>query len=910
MNKNRITRILTGAAATSLLTQSLVVGQSMAQQSEPAVSETEVIRVTGSRIARTELTATSPVTSVDKAQIQLDRAVTVEDIAMKLPQAAGGANSTGATVGDSLGSSTIDLRGLGQNRTLVLINGTRAVPFSFRNSVDVNSIPAGLIKRVDILTGGAAAIYGADAVSGVVNFILDDQFDGFELSSSYEMPQGGAEQFNFDATFGGTINDGRGHVSGYVGYAERQDLLAGERDFTEDTATIVPSTGGNFTDIASGNFFAFDNNGSFSTERQTTNVTSERYLVQPMKRLTGGVFFNYDLIEGKAEAYGRALFTQVRVTGAGSTGQTPVSVNEPVSISADNPFLTERIRDLLTFGDDGLAQVNVERNLGLGLQETKMTRNTLQVQFGLRGDINDNIAWDLYGQYGRTDGKATVYNNGIRNDAAGNSQFANIANSVDIFNPDTDLSSLSSPILHSDRQREQSVMALTFSGDTFDILELPAGPVSYAVGYEYRKEHGIQTAGSALRNGTAYGLGGIFDMDASFDSKEFYAELLVPLLADMSFVKELNIEGAYRTSNYSNTDSANTNKLGLSWAVNDDLRFRATRQTAIRAPNLGEFAGPETLLSLSLFDETSADFVPRLGGRFDGDPCLDGRGNAEQCARYGAAEPGTVFDSSQATYSFGGNPDIKPEQALTYTLGVVYTPAYLDGFDITLDYYDIEITDAVSQIQPISALTSCYIDDPVEGNPLCDAVQRDPDTGLISQALVNDFNLATLEQAGFDLGMRYRVDGWLDMGETLQFSYQGNVVTSQSRQNNATVPALDCKGTFGTSCTGDFASILQADYRHRAAVDLLIDNINVQLGWRRIGSVANALNESDTLSAQNYIDLAASWQVTDALQVTAGVDNLFDKAPPKPLAGGNLYGSISDYDAVGRTIGLSLRYRP
>src|SRR5690606_30934370 len=130
--------------------------------------------------------------------------------------------------------------------------------------------------------------------------------------------------------------------------------------------------------------------------------------------------------------------------------------------------------------------------------------------------------------------------------------------------------------------------------------------------------------------------------------------VLVPLLVDLPFVQELNLEGAYRMSDYSNTDSANTNKLGLSWTINDDVRFRATRQTAIRAPNLGEFAGPETALSLALFDPNSSQFVPRLGGRFDGDPCLDGRGNAEQCARFGAAAPGTVFDTSKAVYTFGG----------------------------------------------------------------------------------------------------------------------------------------------------------------------------------------------------------------------------------------------------------------
>ncbi|PHZ84770.1 TonB-dependent receptor [Paremcibacter congregatus] len=869
----------------------------------------EEILITGSRIVRTDITATSPVMEINEEQMHMDQSVNIEDITRKMPQAAGGANSTGATVGDSLGSSTIDLRGLGQNRTLVLINGTRAVPFSFRNSVDVNSIPAGMLKKVEVLTGGAAAVYGADAVAGVVNFILDDKYDGIELSAGYKYAAGGAALFNAEVTMGSEIQDGRGHISGYIGYSERSKLLAGERDFTSSVKTLIPGEGGNFTDVASGNFFAYDGSGNMTTTRQTTDVTAQRYLIQPLKRMNAGVFFNYDVVEDVAEVYGRAMFSQVKVTGAGSTGQTPVSVNEVVTITNDNPFLSAEAAALLTFNGDGEALVNVERNLGLGLQETKLVRNTFQVLVGVRGDLADNVRWDISGQYGRTDGTATVYNNGIRTDKNGNSRFGAIANTVDIFGPGTDLSSLSSPIIHSDRERTQSVISGNLTGTSADIFELPAGPIGFAVGYEYRKEEGAQTPGSALSTGTAYGLGGIGQFKDSFDTNEIYGELLVPLLNDLPFIQELNAEGAYRTSDYSNTGKADTYKLGLSWAVNDDLRFRGTRQTAIRSPNLGEFASPETALSLALFDPESPSFIPRLGGRFDGDPCLDGRGDATQCALFGAAAPGTAFDTSKAIYTFGGNPDIKPEEAVTYTLGFVYTPNYLDGMSLTVDYYNIKITDAVSQIQPISALTNCYIDNPTPDNPLCGAVLRDSSTGLISKAIVNDFNLASLKQAGLDVGFQYRFNAPEGFGESMQFGYQGNIVLSQSRQNNATVEPIDCKATFGTSCTGDFASVLQAGYKHRVTLDWSSENVNVQLGWRRIGSVKNVLDETDVIDAQNYVDIAAVWNITESYQLTAGIENIFDKKPPLPASNSNLYGTVSDYDVIGTTVGLTFRIR-
>ncbi|MEH8019950.1 TonB-dependent receptor domain-containing protein [Rheinheimera metallidurans] len=879
------------------------------QDSTNSAEKPEVITITGSRIARTELVASSPVASVDEVQIQLDRAVNVEDITAKLPQAAAGANATGATVGDSLGSSTIDLRSLGQNRTLVLINGTRAVPFSFRNSVDVNIIPAGLIKRVDVLTGGAAAVYGADAVAGVVNFIMDDQFDGVELSASYETAQDGAEKLNTEAVFGGDIANGRGHLTGYVGYSERKALLAGDRSWAMQNSNSMINTGGFYTDVASGNSFGISDSGAVTATANNTNINGERNLIQPMDRLSAGLFFDTEFSD-YAQLYGRVMYAKVKVNGAGASGQTPVSVNEKVTLTIDNPFIPAEARNLISFDSNGQAVVNVARNLGLGLQHTDAVRESSQYQFGLKGDITDSLRYDMYAQFGRTDETSTIYNNAYKINNTGGSRFAAIANSVDLFDPNLDLSSFSTPLLYSNRERTQNVLAATLSGDSTPLFELPAGAVSYALGYEYRKESGKQIPGDAFRNGTSYAAVSVFDMNAGFDSKEVYAEVLVPLLFDMPFFDQLDFEGAYRISEYSNTDAKNTYKLGLNWAINSDVRIRASHQTAFRAPNLGEFASPITALSLALFDQTDAQFVPRFAGRFNGDPCLLGTGNAEQCARYGAAAVGTPFDASTASYTYGGNPNIKPEQAESSTLGLVFTPSYIDGFDATLDYYNIEITDAVSQIQPAAALKNCYIDNPVAGNPLCDAVPRNPQTGLISTAIVNDFNLAAMKQSGFDLALNYRFAAPAFMGGSMKAGYQGTIITKQTRQNNATVAAIDCKGTFGSACSGDFASVLQADYKHRMTLDWNIDTVGVQLGWRRIGSVENDANRSISIAAQNYIDLSASWQATDEVRVTAGVDNLLDKAPPLPLSGANHFNTVSDYSVLGRTLGVSLRYTP
>lgn len=894
---------------TLAVTAALFSSAPMAQEQNQKQDKTEVISITGSRIQRTELVSSSAVASVDEVQIKLDRAVNVEDITSKLPQAAAGANSTGSTVGDSFGSSTIDLRGLGQNRTLVLIDGTRAVPFSFRNSVDVNMIPTGLIKRVDVLTGGAAAIYGADAVSGVVNFILNDDFNGAEFSSSYETADGGNEKINLEGIFGGDIADGAGHITGYLGYSERKELLAGERDYAMKNPNSIINTGGYYTDVATGNTFAINAAGSVVDERQTTSSTADLYLTQPMKRLSTGLLFDFDLTEN-ATAYGRAMYSKVTVQGAGASGQAPISVNQQVTLTADNAFLSDEIRNNLTFDADGNAQVNVERNLGLGVQHTEAVRDSIQLQMGVKGDINDYLRYDVYGQYGRTDETATIYNNGYKVDGSGNNRFAALANTVDIFDPNLDLTSFSDPLIYTTRERTQNVLAATLSGDSSAIFELPDGPIDFAIGYEYRKETGKQTPGDAFRNGTSFASVSAFDMDAGFDSEEFYAEVLVPVISDVAFAKEISIEGAYRISDYSNTEAEDTYKIGLNWAINDDIRFRANKLTAFRAPNLGEFASPISGLSLALFDQTSDQFVARFAGRYNGDPCLLGTGDAAQCERYGAPAIGAAYDSSTAEYTYGGNPDIKPEQAESETVGVVYTPEYIKGFDVSIDYYHIDISDAVSQIQPGAALQSCYIDNPDASNPLCGAVLRDPTTGFITTAIVNDFNLASIEQSGIDIATNYIMDAPDAIGGTFKFSYQGNLVTKQTRQNNATVAAVDCKGTYGSACSGDFASVLQADYKHRATLDWNLDTMNFQLGWRRIGDVDYASDRSTGISAQDYFDFAASWQATEQVVLNFGIDNLFDKQPPIPEVGANHFNTVSDYDVIGRTVGLAIRYSP
>jgi iron complex outermembrane recepter protein len=263
----------TSALAVLLLASGSVVAQQTTPKAdEPATtSKVDTVVVTGTRIKAAGLTSTSPVSQITAEELALARAVTVEDFSVKLPQLAGGVNSTSAG-SDAFGAQTLDLRNLGQSRTLVLINGTRAVPFSFRNAVDVNFIPAPLLKRVDVLTGGAAAVYGADAISGVVNFIVNDDFRGLQASANYRSGRGGGSQYGTNLTGGMAFGD-RGSIVGYLEYTEREGLYASDRDFALKNPILVAGSGGNFTDVASGRVFSVTDANQFTLTYQPFSNT-------------------------------------------------------------------------------------------------------------------------------------------------------------------------------------------------------------------------------------------------------------------------------------------------------------------------------------------------------------------------------------------------------------------------------------------------------------------------------------------------------------------------------------------------------------------------------------------------------------------------------------------------------------
>lgn len=862
------------------------------------------IVVTGTRIAVPGLTSSSPVASTSEQQIKLQSALTVEDFSTKIPQLSGGVRQ-GSQGSDAFGAQVLELRNFGQSRSLVLIDGTRAAPFSFRNSVDVNAIPASLIKRVDVLTGGAAAVYGADAVAGVVNFILNDEFTGIRGTATSRLSEHGGAQYGGSIMLGTGLGD-RGNIVLAADYTQRDLIRAGKRDWAATPNQTIPSLGGVFTDVASGRKFGFSDSGEFSTNPSATSNVSDTYpLVSPLKRINVAALYKYE-ITPQIEIYGRAMYTNSRTEETGTPGATPASVNRTVSISESNPFLTDAIRNQLTFVN-GAAQVNVARSLGeLGLVNYETERNTLQLQTGLRGPLTSAIKWNVYAQYGRSTENTLITGDGLVSSAAGANNFASIVNTVNIFGPNPALGdALGSDINGFNRKRDQFVTAATLSGTLEELFSLPAGPIGFAIGAEYRRETASITQDTALLTGNTYRQGVQAAYSGSFDVKELYGEVLIPVLRDLPLIRKLDVGGAYRLSDYNLFGTHGTWKVEGNWEVDRNLRLRGTYQRVLRTPNFGEFAASTSSLPFS-----NLVTVDRLKPRYGGDPCVLGTGDAAQCARMGAPAVGSANSNAASyltgNYYYGGNPDIKPETGYTTTIGGVLTPTFLPGLNITVDWYELDLKGAVGVIQPIAAITSCYITNPTAGNPLCGLVTRNSD-GTFKDAYVNNQNLGRLLQRGLDIGASYTLrQDWLP-GEGLRLSYQGNIVTSYKIQANSTVAAIQCKGTFGATCSSDGTTLVQPDYRHTVGVGMLFDKGVIQFDWQRIGKVkSSTAGSTETISAQNTFDLSASYDFTDTVTMSAGVYNLLDKNPPRVSTGGVFNTFPDTYDILGRTFGFSL----
>jgi outer membrane receptor protein involved in Fe transport len=948
--------------------------QAIAQQGGAAFEKE--ITVTGTLIPRPSLDSLSPVTVVDvMEELTLTGTTRVEDLIVSLPQVFAGQNSTIANGANGIAS--IDLRHMGTVRTLVLVNGRR-LAMGDQSASDINAIPSSLVKRVDVLTGGASTIYGSDAVAGVVNFVLDTDFTGVrggvqysiyqhdnnntlaqELNEAagYDYPSGttwDGGAINANIAVGGRIADGRGHASAYIDYRKIDELVKSSRDYFNCTvfeSEDGPYCGGSRT-TPEGTFIAyypdFSRNGEFMVgqredghdghsfvpwDERRFNYGPYNHIQRPDEKWNAGGFAHYT-INDHFEPYLEVMFmrdyTDAQIAPSGNFGVTN-------TINCDNPMLSEQQRNLICtqagYGpEDSAWVVSFRRNVEGDARSNQIGHTNFRLVAGLRGDINDAWSYDLYGLHAESNAQFSFVND---------LNVQRIQNALDVIvDPDTGewvcrsgsddgcvpwnifeegavtqeaLDYISATALMS-TDHVTRVLNLTFAGDLESYgLRIPSASegLQVALGAEYRSEFQHLRPDEVFLTGTAGQRSNIERLEADYDVKELFIEALVPIVQDTRGFRDLSLELGYRWSDYSTSGGVNTYKGLLNWAITDSWRIRGGYNRAIRAPNIWE-----------LFRPTSES----MGGE---DPCANDldtgvpEATLEECLRTGMTEEqyGTVPSFFEVRTVWGGNQLLEPETADTITAGIVWTPTAVPGLSITADYYDIEVNETIGSLAAWFILNHCG----KTGDPrFCGWIHRDefgtlelsPDAHVDTR----NQNIGFRKAEGVDLNANWLIG--LGGAGYLNTSLIGTYLLTQEYADPSF--DFDCVGYYGVVCGQN-----QATWRHRWRTAWESNfNMVLSLTWRRIGPgkiddsspdpdlgwppnmPANIASGNDTVDAYDWFDLAASYTWRSGIQLTLGVNNIFDQEPPflPGYADVNALGIYANYDPLGRHIFASLKF--
>ncbi len=908
----------------------------------------EEIVVTGSRLVRRDFSAPSPIASIDRETLLATGQATLETALNQMPQITPQFDRTANNPGD--GTATVNLRGLGSNRTLVTINGRRVSPSWVGSTVDINSIPQSLVERVEIITGGATTVYGADAVAGVVNFILREDFDGFGLDTSfYTTEHGDANTTDVNVSYGHNLASGRGNITVYAGYYDRDSLFASEREFTASSLRETLSgellPGGSFTipegiifvprvDLGSGaTFTTFDANGnpvSFDDRTDLYDFAPVNYLQLPLRRTTAGALFRYDFSE-HAELYGEWIYSRNDVTRT----LAPVPAGGFFAINADNPTLTDQTRQLIIdnffpAGPGIYAGAWGKRMSEIGLRITETETDNLRLVTGFRGEINDAWdydAWVIYNDVSRdefqlNDASASRTAQGQLVDPLTGQCFdpSNGCVPVNLFG----INSLTPeaveflrlrPILNTSTRRQTSASGF-IRGEPFDSW---AGAVQVAIGAEWRRDEGTFRADDLLFTGDALGYRPDASINGSEDVAELYVEAGIPLADGARFAEYLTLEIGARYSDYDFAGSIESWKAGVEWLPVGSLRFRTMLQRSVRAPNMAE-----------AFQEQFTEPLPTFVGNDPReDPCSAvndpvAAGNLEKCVITGLPEDQVgVWNADlgfPATKIFGGNPELKPEVADTFTIGAVLDLDLFEGFQLAIDYFDLYVEDTIGNLD---ATLACF--DPANTTALfCDGLRRDTVTFNVDEVDGYKVNRGVAEVRGVDtqLSTRYLLPNSADLSVSLIWTH----LLENSTQETSFGTSYDCAGFYGSPCTSfkdDYGTF--PENRVTTNLSYAMGDLTIGLNWRWIEGtkpstpiasdlflgIADPVLVITEIGSKNYLDLNIGYRFSDNIEARLAVANLTDTgAPLMANAGPQSNTDPAMYDVFGRsyTLSLSLRY--
>lgn len=893
------------------------------------------ITVTGSRLTRAAFDMPTPVTVISSSQIEQSGFNNIADLLTQQPAMGLGASLATSQFSDDAGAAFVNLRSLGTSRTLVLINGRRRVSgASASAAIDLSTIPAGMIERVELITGGASAVYGADAVSGVVNVILKKDFSGLEFSGQGGFAEhGGAGSSAATLLGGGTFAEQRGSFSFGVSHVRQEPLYSDERSFTRGWMSFGsnPLNTGPEDGIADlvtvpdfklplfhpGGAFFLGDGMIYTVDPQFRPIGDAdgwdfvKYFQQSMRADTTSVRGNlsYELSD-HVEFVAESEFAN----GSAYSGGAPYYDFGAV-LQRDNPYIPAALGARMDA--DGLTELSVFRaSPDQGIRDDDNSRNSFSILTGLQGSFGADWKWQVFGQYGRYELTSRETHQRIT---------SRYLEAIDVIaDPGT-----GNPVCRSAAARAAGCQPLNILGQNaatdqaltyFQVdrtlrvdntqtlagaqltgtpFSLPAGPLASAIGVEYRRDtrryQDDPLAEAGLLSDKAAGT----SLEGEDAVSEAFLELVAPLVRDKPFVHHLSVEGAVRLSEYDSIGRTTAWKLGASWSPVADLRLRATRSRSVRAPNLFELFQPRQISQINMFDPCEISQIDSQPNRRDNCRALgipegwEGPAGAGQLA---------IFDTVG-----GGNPRLDPETSDAWTAGFVFTPQALPGLSVAIDYWQIEIEAAVQPLDVTTIVEKC-VDSATIDNVFCPRVTRGLDSG-ITMVDYSIINVGKLSTDGVDLQAAYTF-GLDALGLDLPGRLSVVLNTSYLRSLEELIDSNDAASLLlrrGEFNTPGWRGTLSLGYTHQA--------LRLSLNTRVIGRARIDMNSSletydrPRVGTKVYNDLAAGYEIGKHYDLRLSVNNLLDTEPPaNPYT--FLGGNSSLYDSIGRyfVLGASAKF--
>lgn len=918
-------------------------------QEDGAQEDVERIQVTGSRIKRTDMETASPVEMVSSEEVKASGYTRVEDLMATLPQLET-ATQNAFVANGAAGVANLDLRGLGANRTLVLVNGRRLQPGGvYSQAADVNQIPTALIERVEVLTGGGSSVYGSDAVAGVVNFVMKKDMEGFEVSlgtsgyqhdnsneymqglmddAGYEYPTGGSgidgKTYTIDVSGGSMFAGGKGSASFYATYRTNEEMLQETRDYSSCALNGAGTACGGSATAPVPNFFIspyengaanFDEEVFWSLTPDSTfvpfsdnvyNYAPINHFMRPNDRYTFGSFVNYD-VNDNFRPYLETSYMHDRTEG--QIAQSGVFFQNFVfDVDSDvfNDAQRQQFRDQFGADTDQIMAYIGKRNVEGGPRINNLEHNSYRIVAGATGALSGMWEYDVSFQYGSTQSSSVYINDfyvprmpqvlgASGADACGEGCIPYEVFTYQGVTPEAANNLGGTAILTG--ITTQRIINGFVTGETDFSMPSSNYNIAAVFGVENREVDFERVADEVYQLGALSGQGGPTNsLIGGFNVAEVFTEINIPIVEDASWANSFVVDLGYRYSDYNTSGGEPAYKFAVDWQVNDDYKLRGTFNRAVRAPNVAE-----------LFAEQG------LGLWAGVDPCAGGSPDytQEQCARTGVSsgQYGNVSSNPAGQYNgiFGGNPDLQPELADTVTLGIVGNP--LDNFNFSVDYWDIQMEDRIGTISPELIVRQCAETGDARW---CDAITRSPSgdlwRGTAGYVTATNVNLAESRNTGIDANFNWNTelgDGQLAVSMTGTY-----YMTKETTTLPGIADPIECAGFIGSNC------FPQPEWRHSMNVTYSTgDWWTVGAKWRYLGSAEYTDTADqligDGLGSMSYLDLNANFDVTDNISVLLGMNNALDREPAIVGDVNSLNGNtIAGYhDALGRYVFGSVTFR-